>query len=266
MKRTPTPSRWGLAVAGFGALSIVGAVAAVAAVVAADSGAGIPALPRGRAYYPADPAARARIELEEGNLSRALEFFEQAFAPDRPSPSRETRLAYARALTRAGRIAKAQSLLAELIKSDPRDAAAISAMADLLEASGDVDQALLYAQRAAHLRPKDAYLWKRVAQLQLRANRPIEALASAERSLELDPDQEDLKKLVSHLASQPPSIDGLPGLSAPGARRPGAGTIPQIPDPRSLIPDPSSAIPGRSPRPGAAGLAGPGSVPGKSPY
>lgn len=210
-----------------------------------SGGLSVAILPPGRAYYPADPAARARVEMEEGNLRRALEFFEQAM--DRFS-SRATRLAYARALIQAGRLSKAQSLLADFVKSHPHDAAALSAMADLLEVSEDVDQGIVYAHRAAQLRPKDAYLWKRLAQLQLHADRNMIALASAQHSLELEPDQEDLKKLAASVAARSLSLDRLPGMPAARARRPGLGApaipgLPSIPDPRSRVPDPRGLPP-----------------------
>jgi len=204
-----------------------------------------------------DPALAGRIAFEDGDFKEALSQLERAV--QRPTCDRQTKLLYARTLGMLGRISQAQAFLAEMIKAEPKDVAAISAMAEVLEAAGELEHAVMYAQRAAHVRPQDAYLWKRLALLQLRAGQGMEAMASAERSLELDPEQEDMKKLMAQLAAKPPGLpEGMPGA---GGRKPAGhlGMIPgmpEIPDPRSMVPDPRSFMPGSPSSKGASPIPG----------
>jgi len=238
-------------------LALGGAVAALVALGPVGSG--------GRSEnVRIHPALLGRSAFEDAKLNEALQYLEQAInRPADVGSDRQTKLLYGRTLGMLGRISQAEAFLADMIKRNPDDTSAMTTLSEIFEASGDLDQALCYAVPAARLQPDNAYLWRRLALLQVKAGQGLEAMASIQRSLQLDPGQEDLTRLRASLASRPPWISELlPSDMGSRPRRSQIGMIPgmpHIPDPRSMVPAPRSSRrdpQGRSGSP--VGESGPG--------
>jgi predicted Zn-dependent protease len=107
----------------------------------------------------------------------------------------------------------------------------------IARATGQLDAAALTLQKAIQSSPDDAVLWRALGIVQIEQG---QAMLSIQRSLRLDPKQEDLSRLSANLSMQAAQAE-LPGMpSMRGMQMPGVST------PESLMPKvPGIPAPGR---------------------
>lgn len=78
----------------------------------------------------------------------------------------------------------------------------IVAQADQAEAAGDLERARASLERALKIDARNARLWLRLGELNLRAGDPAQALATAERARELAGSDEALRKMAADLVER----------------------------------------------------------------
>ena len=97
-------------------------------------------------------------------------------------------LAQAFALQQSGRLDEAEAAYANVLASDPANAAALTNAGALALARSDVAVAVARFQRATELAPKQAFAYNNLGFALIRAGRDAEALAELERAVTLQPD------------------------------------------------------------------------------
>ena len=167
-----------------------------------------------------------------------------------------------RILLKRGRREEARKIFASILEKDGTHLEALLGLAKVYEGMGQGDLAAIYMRKVAEQRPGEAWVWRELALLQKRTGDVVGAMASAQRSLSIDPDQEILTALMADVSAleAPNPLQGLPGVgnpSAAGNRLPGMpanpglnqpnipGQRPGVPGiPRPVVPDPRPKLPG----------------------
>jgi tetratricopeptide (TPR) repeat protein len=150
-------------------------------------------------HFPDDKQTHAAIgrlwleKVEDGGdaeLKKALQALETAIAND---PTSEGLMLYARALTAAGHLVRAQNVLTQAVSRFPVDPLAFYYLADVAERRGKTrvaERALIdYAALEGIASPRlSADTLARIAEAQLKAGNLTAALQAAERAVRKDPD------------------------------------------------------------------------------
>lgn len=176
-----------------------------------------------------------------------------------------SRLLYARACLDCGRLAQASRTLEGLSEAEKKEPSVMLLRAQLARQGGRPEAAAMILQGAVAAHPENARLWRELALFQWEIGQPLQAVASIQRSLELDGNQEDLARLsadwspaAAKKAGNPalpdvPRFDPLgPALQAQGEAFPGqptgarraGGRLGLWADPFDHRPPRSDAIPG----------------------
>lgn len=171
---------------------------------------------------------RAKVAYADRDFKRAEELLAGAEGPDadilRAKIRRDT-----------GRVAEARDLFAKVLKQDPKNADAVQGLAQTYTALRQDEMAIPFWRRLCDLRP-DAYSYRELALAQVRTKDTIGALTSIQKSLELDPAQQDLQVLLAEVAAgrADSATAGSSALAPRSSRR-----TPMIPDPTSHFPQPT---------------------------
>src|SRR5262249_56336491 len=115
-------------------------------------------------------------------------------APLQAPGHRNARRLLARAYLAEGRTVPAERALREGIRLEPGAPEVRDALAEVLEAIGRLDDALLQLEEAARLAPHDVRRLAWIADLYLRRRLLARARAPLERALDLAPDRSDLRE------------------------------------------------------------------------
>jgi tetratricopeptide (TPR) repeat protein len=185
-----------------------------------------------------------------GDLDRARELF-KLHSEARPEDF-YGRLMYARCCVETGRIAEAGRILDQIEPKGIADVSCALLRARVARLSGQPELAVSVLSREAAERPKSAILWRELGLLQHELGQSMQALSSIQRSLQLDPAQEDLARLAAELSMSASTGDFprgrgslTPELLNPASLRPPIpGTLPGG-DPRHRFPAPSRPRPER---------------------
>lgn len=207
-------------------------------VTASDSPAN---LSRARDSFSESAALYAR-----GDFERARELL-QIYCLEYPQHF-EAKMLYARVCAESGHAKEATRILEELAKSGRKDPDITIVHAKVAVSSGQPAHALSLLRQATMKEPKDARLLRELAILEYQLGQSSEAMASAHRSLQIDPSQEDLTQLASELSLQA-ATNGMPrGFDMP---QPGMQQHFQMPQgrmqeniygaPNPFIPSPAGA-------------------------
>jgi predicted Zn-dependent protease len=166
-----------------------------------------------------------------------------------------SKLHYASLCVDTGRTAEASRILQEIESKKLAVAQCAILRSRMACRSGQQDLAASVLSAAALELPKSAILWRELGLMHHAQGRGVEALAACQRSLALDPAQEDLSRLVAELSVSAATGDlprgksrGGPQVAAPQTpviRIPGAITVP---DPTDHLPNPDRGRPQRGPR------------------
>ncbi|HEX7897480.1 MAG TPA: tetratricopeptide repeat protein [Planctomycetota bacterium] len=206
------------------------AAAGMAVLAAAVSDSRRPASGLSVAFV-ADPVKEAKCALVDREPARAERLLKEHLERhDDPA----ARALLGRVLLELGRADAARALFTSLVEKRPEDVEALRGLAAACQAQGQTDLALIYAHRAADLRPKDAGLWRDLALAQRAGGDVLGALSSAQQGLAADPDRQDLRELVASLA-QSDARPRMPGMASAALRAPGA---PDLPDPLRRVEPP----------------------------
>jgi tetratricopeptide (TPR) repeat protein len=152
----------------------------------------------------------------------------------------EAKILYARVCIESGRTAEASKILEALNRND---ATVLLLQAKIAKQCGQLDAASMLVQRALKLDAKNAAVWREIAFLQYEQGQHMQALTAIQRSLHLDPDQDDLSRLSAELSLQAATAD-MPnqasrkpaGMPTPDSFMP---KMPGVPDPSSHFPTPT---------------------------
>lgn len=113
----------------------------------------------------------------------------------RSQPDREEPALLAQALLDSGQFEDALQLTSDALARDPSDAELWLGHGVALARLGRVPEAQRAIMKAANAEPEWAEPWRHLAEILLRRERPEQALAVADRALELQPDDEQLRAL-----------------------------------------------------------------------
>lgn len=183
-----------------------------------------------------DRLSQAKIAFAERDFARAEELLKD-------TADRGERLFLGRILLARGRLAEARAIFAAAFKEDAKNPEASRGLAAAYLALGQADLAVIYAERAANLLKDDPTVWRELGLAQEKKGDSMGALASFQRSLELDRDQADLNRLVQELLTGKNPFGETAG---PGRRGPHDPPGIRAPDPKSLVPrapDPTRLLP-----------------------
>jgi Flp pilus assembly protein TadD len=224
----------------------LGLVVVLLALVGVYAGLVATAKPEPRAALPRTMLQEAMLLYAQGNVGRCRDLL-KTYCESRPD-EKDARLFYARACAETGRIQEAQKALEPIRNEGWALAGAALIDATLARSSGQLDVAAMTLQKAIKTSPEDSGLWRALGIVQVEQGQVMQALVSIQRSLKLDPNQEDLSRLSAALSMQAAQAD-LPGMpNGRGPRTPGIPTpeglmpkmpaLPQPPDPRNQLPQP----------------------------
>ncbi|MEO1083369.1 MAG: sulfatase-like hydrolase/transferase, partial [Acidobacteriota bacterium] len=139
----------------------------------------------------------ATLELDDEALDRlrSLGYLASGRAPDRDGPRPDPKafidlhvgLERARHLLRERRPDDAERQLRRVLERDGSNLAALAELSTALELQGDLDGAVEAAERALGLDPGDPRMHVVLARLELRRERPVQALELLDAALALDP-------------------------------------------------------------------------------
>lgn len=146
-----------------------------------------------------------------------------------------------RVLLERGHAAEAQQHFQNILTQDPQNLEASSGLARALQTLGQPELALAVLRKVMTLEPakNDPRLWKQLGMMQRASGDSFGALASFQKSLQLDPAQSDVSESYSDTASgldAPADTLALPSPNA-GLPRPGPGELMPTGTPdRGLLP------------------------------
>jgi len=120
-----------------------------------------------------------------------------------------------RVLAERGRLAASKEIFEGLLKGDAKDVDALRGLAQVFRAMGQPRSAVPWLDQAIGLRKEDAGLWKELGSAQREAGDTMGAFTSVQKSLSLDPQQEDLSMELAELLRSAPAggAPGQPGSS-----------------------------------------------------
>lgn len=167
----------------------------------------------------------------------------------------EAALLFAQICLESGRAKKAEETLEKLKNAGKASGAVAILQSRIAVRMGQAGRAAAPLREAVGKEPNDPRLWRELAFVQYVSGETQQALASANRSLKIDPSQEDLAQLASEITMQAAMRTGPQGFEPP---KPGAPqtlspfgrfdhTSPGAPVP--VMPNPS-AFPQGTPRNG----------------
>lgn len=116
------------------------------------------------------------------------------------------------ALMQVGKLDEARAEFERTLATHPDREDARGALVQTLEAmlaqASAAEQAGAYARRLTELRPDDARYWRSLGVVLSEMNRTADAVAALQRSLDLNPEQADLKHMIEQLQRSPGNVDG----------------------------------------------------------
>ena len=186
-----------------------------------------------------DGLADIRAAYVDRDYARAESRLRELLSARGPDPALSTLLG--RVLLDRGHAAEARQHFQEVLSKDPQHVEASRGLAQALQTLGQPELALAVLQKVMGLdaAKNDPRLWKQLGQLQRASGDSFSALASFQRSLQLDPAQSDVSESFSDLASGRDTPAGTLALPSPnaGLPRPGpAELMPTAPTDRGLLP------------------------------
>jgi thioredoxin-like negative regulator of GroEL len=182
----------------------------------------------------------AVTEYSRGNLTRACELLK--LYCDSHATDVDARLLYAKMCIESGRVKEAAAVLGEI---PAENVARTVLLATIARQTGEYHECQRLLKTAIKTNPNDARLWRELGILFNQIGDPRSALSAIQRSLKLDPKQEDLAQLSAQLSSQAAMAD-IPRSEIPSPR----GRGPGLPigaanpmNPHDLVPRPGTEIP-----------------------
>lgn len=162
----------------------------------------------------ADPAAvlaaLGNQYAEKGDRARAMELFRGAL--ERTPELTEARVPLARIHLDQGNVSGAVGLLGPIYSENSESYDAVVVLGEAYYRSGEPARALKFLEQALRLRGAEPRILNLLASCEAELDNVPGAIEYLERSLELQPDQDEVRTQLRQLKSAPGEGDGIPGL------------------------------------------------------
>lgn len=191
-----------------------------------------------------DTFKEALTAYARGQSERACELL--GYYCDRYPADAEARVLLGKFLVELGRLKEASKVLAALEGAESVEVNRAILLAAIARQTGEYHQAQTILRGVIKKHPNDARLWRETGQFLAQIGDTRNAAAAIQKSLALDPKQEDLRSMGSDLASRAATSDLQPPNPAsargprPSGPRPGGIDPFAPPNPHTLVPNPAA--------------------------